>query len=62
MSEEKITLTLNAEEEKVEEVVVEETKPEVTPVYVNDSALTEEEKIDLFKVIDSVKAELNTEE
>ncbi|MBR5795143.1 MAG: toxic anion resistance protein [Erysipelotrichaceae bacterium] len=44
MSEDKITLTLNAEEEKVEEVVVEEAKPEVTPVYVNDSTLTEEEK------------------
>ena len=43
MSEDKITLTLNAEEEKVEEVV-EETKPAVTPVYVNDSTLTEEEK------------------
>lgn len=39
----KITLTLNAEEPK-EEAVVEEPVKEVTPVYVNDSSLTEEEK------------------
>ena len=55
MSEDKITLTLNAEEEKVEEVVVEEPKKEVTPVYVNDSTLTEEEKqqvADFAKQID----------
>lgn len=43
MSEEKITLTLNAEEEKVEEVVAEPLK-DVDPVYVDESMLTEEEK------------------
>ncbi|MDD6466810.1 MAG: toxic anion resistance protein [Erysipelotrichaceae bacterium] len=43
MSEEKITLTLNAEEEKEEQPVVEPVK-QVEPVYVNDHGLTEEEK------------------
>ena len=49
MTEEKITLTLNAEEDQTEEAVettevVNEVTKAITPVYVNDSSLTEEEK------------------
>ncbi|MCF0111543.1 MAG: toxic anion resistance protein [Erysipelotrichaceae bacterium] len=46
MSEDKITLTLDAEEEQKEEEqqVVTEPEKQVVPIYVNDSALTEEEK------------------
>lgn len=44
MSEEKITLTLNAEEEQKEEEVAVEPEKVVEPVYLNDHGLSEEEK------------------
>ena len=50
---EKITLTLNAEEEK-EEVVVEEPKKEVNPVYMDDSMLSEEEKQQVDEFVNQI--------